>query len=280
MRVPTLHKNILRKIFVPRKKHSHKGDHGRLLIIGGSKRYTGSPGLVALAAIRTGVDLTTVASPTRAADITASMYPDMITEPLRGDYLGRKHLKKILELAGHATAVVIGNGMGRNKKIFDFVLDFIREVKTPCVIDADAIYALSHFKRLIRHDFIITPHPHEFYILTGHKPSFDLSKNIPLVAKEAENLKCTLILKGHTDIISNGKQTVLNKTGNPYMSKGGTGDSLAGICGALLAMGTSPFNSACAGAFINGKAGELATLKHGTGFLVKEMINLIPSVLK
>ena len=280
MPTPTVNKNLLRKIFRPRRKYSHKGDHGKVLVIGGSKKYTGAPALVALAAIRTGVDLVTIAAPERAADIIASFSPDLITEPLKGDYLKRKHLKTVLNLADESSAVVIGNGLGRHKNTLNFVVDFLKKITIPCVIDADAIYAVPYCRKHLRKEFVITPHSYEFSIIGRKTPDNELNERIPITRKTSIRLKCTIVLKGHEDIISNGKQISINKTGNPYMTKGATGDSLAGICGALLAMRISPFNSACAAALINGKAGEMASLKYGSGFLVREMVDLIPSVLK
>jgi hydroxyethylthiazole kinase-like uncharacterized protein yjeF len=276
----TVGQSLLRKVFIPRRKHAHKGSAGKLLIIGGSETYSGSPALAALAAIRVGVDLTTVLAPKRAADIIASFSPDLITIPLNTRAFTKKHVKEAHTIAAKFDAVVIGGGMGKTKNTEHFVAGFLKNITIPCVIDADAIHALRGKKSLIKQNFVLTPHSYEFFSLTRKRPDLELSKRISLLKKTALSLKCTVLLKGHTDIISTGKQTALNKTGNPFMTKGGTGDSLAGIAGALLAQNVSPFNAACAAAFINGKAGDFAALKYGRSFYVTELINLIPSVLK
>jgi NAD(P)H-hydrate epimerase len=97
-----------------------------------------------------------------------------------------------------------------------------------------------------------------------------------MVAKE---LGTTILLKGNTDLISDGEQTYLNKTGTPYMTKGGTGDTLAGICGALLARKVEPFEAACCAAYINGNAGKVAGMKFGEGLLASDLLEEIPKVI-
>lgn len=259
-----INKSILKKVYKKRKPWSHKDDFGRLLIIGGSKKYSGSPGLNALAAMsayKTGVDIIEVVAPKRAANIIASFSPDIITYPLNGDYIEKKHLKILLKESKNKTAFVIGGGIERNKKTLTIIKQYLKKIKIPGVIDADAIYALNKSKGINLSNFVITPHAHEFYILTKIKPSKNLKQRISQVQNAAKKLNTTILLKGHIDIISNGKQTAINKTGNSYMTKGGTGDTLAGILGSLIAQKNSLFNSACAAAYINGKAGELTKKK-------------------
>lgn len=262
--------SILKRVYKKRKLWVHKDDFGRLLVVGGSKKYSGSPAFNALAALqamsayRSGVDVVEVLAPRRAADIIAKFSPDIITFPLEGDYLQKKHLKILLDESKNKTAFVIGGGLGRNKKTLETVKSYLKKIKIPGVIDADAIYAVSwkNKAKINLSKFIITPHAYEFYVLTGKKPSDAFKERIKLVENSAEKLNTTILLKGHIDIISNGKQTAVNKTGTPYMTKGGTGDTLAGICGSLLAQGNNLFDSACAGAYINGKAGELTKRKN------------------
>lgn len=258
-----VNKSILKKVYKKRKPWSHKDDFGRLLIIGGSKKYLGSPGLNALAAMsayKTGVDIVEVVAPKRAADIIAKFSPDIITYPLDGNYIEKKHLPILLKESKNKRAFVVGGGIERNKKTLATIKSYLKKIKLPGVIDADAIYVLKNCKINLS-NFVITPHAHEFFILTGKKPSENLKQRIQLVKQKAKKLNTTILLKGHADIISNGKETAINKTGNPYMTKGGTGDTLAGILGSLIAQKNSLFNSACAAAYINGKAGELTKKK-------------------
>jgi len=273
-------RSLIKKIYKPRKKWSHKGNFGSLLVIGGSRKYSGSPAFNALSAYRSGADLVTVATPTRAADIVASFSPDLITYPLEGDYLNEKHLDDIFVLAGSSDAVAIGGGLERNKKTLASVNKILKGLTIPCVIDADAIHAVAKNKKVLRKDFVITPHSIEFYVLTGTKPEPDVKKRLKLVKKAASKLGCVVALKGYVDVISDGKRVEVNKTGNPYLTVGGTGDTLTGVCGALLARGVEPFDAACAACYINGRAGDLATKKFGEGFIASDLINEIPKVIK
>jgi NAD(P)H-hydrate epimerase len=274
-------KAILKEIYKERPKWSHKGDYGKLLIIGGSKKYTGAPalaGLSALAALRSGVDLVTIAAPKRAADIIASFSPNLITEPLEGDFLTRKHTKFLLKLSKDFDAISIGSGLGKEKETFKFVLDFIGKTKKPCVIDADAIKALK--RKRLGENFVLTPHSYEFYSLSGEKPKIDLTSRIRLVEKFARRINCVILLKGAIDIISNGKRTRINRTGNPYMTTGGTGDVLTGVCGSLLSQGIDPFRAACASAYITGRAGDFAAKEKRQGLIATDIIEQIPKVIR
>jgi len=273
-------RNLIKKIYKPRKKWSHKGNFGSLLVIGGSKKYSGSPAFNALSAYRSGVDLVTVAAPRRVADIVASFSPDLITHPLEGDYLNETHLDDIFILAGGSDAVVIGGGLERNKKTLVTVNKILKGLTIPCVIDADAIHAVAKNKKVLRKDFLITPHSNEFFVLTGIKPEPGMKRRINLVKKAAAKLGCIILLKGYVDVISDGKRVAVNKTGNPYMTVGGTGDTLTGICGALLARGVEPFDAACAACYINGRAGDLAAKKFREGFIASDLMNEIPKVIK
>jgi len=276
----TTDKKLIKKIYKPREKWSHKGDFGSLLVIGGSKRYSGSPAFNALAAYRSGVDLVTIAAPKRAADIIASFSPDLITYPLEGDYLNESHLDDIFLLTQNSDAVTIGGGLERNEETLETVRKILKGLTISCVIDADAIHAVATDKKVLRENFIVTPHSNEFYVLTGKKPEPDVRKGVEIVKNAASELGCITLLKGHIDVISDGKQIATNKTGNPYMTVGGTGDTLTGICGALLARKVDPFEAACAACYINGLAGDLAAKKFGEGLMASDLINEIPNVIK
>lgn len=274
--------SVLGEIYGERKKWSHKGDFGKLLVIGGSKRYTGAPALAAYGAIsslRAGADIVLVAAPERAADVIAGFSPNLITEPFRGDFFTPKHADKVMELVKRFDAVSIGSGLGIEKETREFVTKIIGKIKKPCVIDADAIKCLRKGKRL-GDNFVLTPHDFEFYGMSGEKPTYETLNRAKLVKKYAGKIGSTIILKGSIDIISNGKQTSMNRTGNPYMTVGGTGDVLTGICGGLLAQGVPPFKAACAAAYITGKAGDLAAKDKGPGLLATDVIEKIPEVIR
>jgi NAD(P)H-hydrate epimerase len=276
----TVDDSILKEVYKERPQWSHKGDFGKLLVIGGSKIYTGSPALVAygaMAALRAGVDLVMVAAPERPADIVAKFSPNLITTPFEGDFFAVKHLKKVLELTKNYDAIAIGPGLGIEKETQKVVVKFVEAVKKPCVVDADAIKALE--KKKLWDNFLLTPHAYEFYYLTGEKPKYDIVGRAELVKKQAKKIGATILLKGAIDIISDGKQTAMNRTGNSYMTVGGTGDVLTGICGALLAQGVPQFKAACAAAYLNGAAGGLAA-KEKRPLVATDLIDKMPEVLK
>ena len=201
-------KTLLKKIYKKRKAASHKYDFGSLLIVGGSEKYSGSPGFNALAALamaayRTGADIVEVVAPKRAADIIASFSPDIIAYPLKGNWLKKSHVNKLLELTENKTAIVIGGGIGRRKATKEAVIAFLKKVVWPCVIDADAIYAVAENTKVLRKNFVLTPHAYEFYILTKKKvEKLNLKQKIKIVKEQAAKLNITILLKGNVDIIS------------------------------------------------------------------------------
>jgi len=281
-------KDILKDIYKERPKDSKKYDFGLLIVIGGSDFYSGSPALSAMAAFKSGVDMVRIIAPKRAADIIASFSPNLAAYPLEGNWLERKHLATLISMTESAkavsygkTAVVIGGGMGRSQDTQDAILEYLEEVSVPVVIDADAINALRKKPEIISgKPFLITPHTYEFFVLTG-KEVYKLSdeEKIKAVQEEAARLQTTILLKGAIDIISDGKEVALNKTGTPLMIVGGTGDTLAGVAGALVARGIDPFTAAQAAAFINGLAGELAGKKLGESMTATDLIEEIPNML-
>jgi NAD(P)H-hydrate epimerase len=282
-------KDILKEIYKERPENSKKYDFGLLTVIGGSDFYSGSPALVGMAAFRAGVDMVRIIAPKRAADIIASFSPDLAAYPLEGKWLDKSHLATLLSMTECAkaatngkTAIAIGGGLGRSEETQEAILEFLQKISIPAVIDADAIHALRKNPKIISgKKFLLTPHSYEFFILTG-KEVYNLpeEEKIKIVQEEATRLQTTILLKGPVDIISNGQEVALNKTGSVYMTKGGCGDTLAGICGALLARGIDPFLAAQAAAYINGKAGSTVSDRIKEGLLATDLINAIPEIIK
>ena len=282
-------KSILKEIYKKRPEDARKYDYGLLLVIGGSEFYSGSPALAALAAFKTGVDMVRIIAPKRAADIIASFSPNLAAYPLTGVHLSKEHLATLISLTESAkivsrgkTAVVIGGGAGRSEQTQEVILEFLSQVSVPVVIDADAIHALSKKPEVISDQpCIITPHLYEFSVLT-RKEVVKLSdgEKMKIVKEEAGRLKTTILLKGQIDIISNGKEVAIVKAGSPFMTKGGMGDTAAGICGALLARGLNPFEAAQAGILINDLAGEIACKKLKESVMATDLIEAIPQAIK
>ena len=177
--------------------------------------------------------------------------------------------------------MIIGGGLKRGEKTFAVIREIIKKINLPMVIDAEAIRALAQNHQILKNKIaVITPHKEEFKILTGEAVKDEVTDRKIKVQKWAKKLNSVILLKGHFDVVSDGKITAINQTGSPYMTKGGLGDTLAGICGALLARNADPLQAALAAAFINGKAGELAAQKYGEGVLASDIFEFIPLVIK
>jgi len=284
----TIGAEVIKKIYKLRPLDSRKYDFGLMLVIGGSEFYTGAPALAALAAFRAGLDMVRVIAPKRAADIIASFSPVLASYGLKGDYIEKEHVALLVsrtiaakEVARGNASVVIGSGLGRDEQTQEVIKEYLSAIDVPCVIDADAIYAVAEQPAIVAgKPFVITPHSNEFMLLTGKEiRELPQDEKIKLVQEEAARLQTTILFKAHIDIISDGKEVILNKTGTPYMTIGGTGDTLAGIVGALLARGISPLEAAAAGAYINGKAGEFASKKFKDSLIATDLIEEIRNVI-
>ena len=262
---------------------SHKGQFGRLLVIGGSEIFSGAPTLVALAAYRTGVDLVDVAAPEIAAQSIASFSPSIITIKLPGSNLATRHLRILDEHVYRANTIAIGPGLGLAKETVSAVrriINFAIKHKKPVLIDADALKALGVVRRrMFDESVVITPHAGEFEAVSGKAPSRDLKTRMNEVKEFASLSGAVTVLKGHTDVISDGIRLKLNNTGNPGMTVGGTGDVLSGIIAGLMAQGLEPYRSAVAGAFVNGAAGDLAAEHYGYHLTPTDLIEHIPKIL-
>ena len=222
----------------PRLPEAHKGDFGRLLIIGGSKVFSGAPALVGLAALRAGVDVAYIAAPQKTAIAISSMSPNLITAKLEGDHLNLRNTAVIKRHLETSTAVVMGPGLGLHRETEDAVRKIVETIdkkRIPLLLDADGLKAFAKQKRRAKFPFVLTPHAGEYQILTGKQPPTILKKRVEDVQKTARSLSAVVLLKGNVDVISDGGQVKLNFTGNPGMTVGGTGDILSGIIGAFLA---------------------------------------------
>jgi NAD(P)H-hydrate epimerase len=266
----------------PRPSESHKGDFGRLLVVGGSETFSGAPTLVALGAMRTGTDLVYVAAPAKTAHTISSMSPDLITIKLEGEHLNAKNLPELKQYLQKVDAVVVGPGLGLHAetgRAVKVLVDAVEESGKPLLLDADGLKAFAGFKRKLKIPLVLTPHAGEYAILTDKKLPEDLTGRIDHVWKTAAELGAVILLKGATDIVSDGKCFKLNFTGNPGMTVGGTGDVLSGIVGAFLAQKVNPFEASVAGAFVNGAAGDFVFAEKGYHMVASDLIKWIPRVL-
>jgi hydroxyethylthiazole kinase-like uncharacterized protein yjeF len=265
-----------------RPAEAHKGYFGRLLVVGGSETFSGAPTLVALAAFRAGVDLVYVAAPHRIAYAISSMSPNLITVKMEGDHISARNISIIRRYIETSSAMVMGPGLGLHTDTRDAVKEIVKAVeasKVPLLLDADGLKAFAEFKRKVDSPLVLTPHAGEYKLLTGHEPPKDLNERAEDVRKTAEELNAVVLLKGHTDVLSDGTRVKLNFTGNPGMTVGGTGDVLSGVVGAFLAWGTDPFEAGVAGVFINGAAGDFVMEEKGYHMVPTDLIEWIPKVM-
>lgn len=274
------------KVLPERKAEAHKGDYGRLLVVGGGLDYVGAPALVALAALRTGVDLAIVAAPEKTAWAINSISPDLITIKLPGRKFGPSAVPELDKHLKRATAVVVGPGLGMSSETRKGVIELTKKLaesypQLPAIFDADGLKVLATKRELLRNpNWVVTPHAGEFELLTGlNLPAAD-DQRAKQVRAAAKDLGCVVLLKTGVDIISapDGR-CALNRTGNPGMTVGGTGDVLAGIVGAFLAQGVEAFQSAVAGAFLCGYAGDLCLQDMGYEFVASDLIKKLPLAL-
>ena len=269
---------------------SHKGNNGRLLIVGGSADYSGAPAIAGMAAIGAGADLVYVASPEKSAEAIKSTSPDLIVKSLEGDKLSLSHLDEILKISDNVDAVLMGPGAGiddETSKLFNVLAS---KIKKPIVMDADSLKQVELSLIKNREDIILTPHIFEFKSFFNVEndlkldiDSYDFKKvdeNITQFQQIARRIKGTVIVKGQYDLILQGTKFRINKSGNPGMTVGGTGDALAGIVTGLLSQGLNTFDCACLGVFINGLAGDRAYDEKGNGFSATDLVSYIGGVIK
>ncbi|MDK2854193.1 MAG: ADP-dependent NAD(P)H-hydrate dehydratase / NAD(P)H-hydrate epimerase [Thermococcaceae archaeon] len=264
--------------FALQKKGEHKGQNGKLLVIGGSEDYFGAPYLAAKAASYI-VDLVYLAMPEYPARRIND--PNIILRPFDGKNFTKEDVEDVLTIADGVDAVVLGPGIGEKVETKDFVVEFLRWCEKPVVIDADALKAVAEDLDVLKgKKFVLTPHAGEFRILFGEKPEGSLEEKAKQVMEKARAVNGTILLKGAYDIISDGKIWRYNKTGNRGMTTGGTGDVLAGIVGALLALGNEPLRAASVGAFLNGIAGDMVREEMGENFTALEVAKKVPFAIK
>lgn len=273
-----------------RDSSSHKGNNGRLLIIGGSNDYSGAPAIAGMAAIGAGADLVYVATPEKSAEAIKATSPDLIVKSLEGDKLSLSHADEILSIVDDVDAVLMGPGAGIDDETSNLFNVLATKIKKPIILDADSLKQVNLSLIKNREDIILTPHIFEFKSFFNVSDdlkldinSYDFKKvdeNISEFQKITGQIKGTVLVKGKYDLILSGTRFRINKSGNAGMTVGGTGDALAGICASLLAQGLNSFDSAALGVFINGVSGDRAYDDKGNGFSATDLVSYIGNVIK
>lgn len=255
------------------REDSHKWDNGAALVVGGGP-YTGAPALCGKAAYRIGADLVFLAVPGQIYDVVAGYSPSFIVEGLDGKILKPKHVEKVVELSERCDALVIGPGLGEAGETKKAVVDILSQVDIPAVVDADGLKAVKGNESKIETETVITPHRGEFKMLTGAEG--DLEKAVDVYAEECG---FTVLLKGKVDYLSDGVRRKKNDFGTPAMTVGGSGDTLAGAVGGLMAKGMDPFNAARLGAYITCRAGGEAFEEKSWGLMPEDISECFSKVL-
>jgi NAD(P)H-hydrate epimerase len=262
---------------------SHKGDYGRLLIVGGSVGYTGAPSLCARAAVRSGAGLVFLGVPRSIYDITAVKNDEAMPFPLAEDANGRLSadaLPVLLERLKTCDNCVIGPGLGRSEDIRTLILDLAEQTPTPLLVDADGLWALEGSLEVLKNagrPVVLTPHEGEFVRMGGTLTGDRISD----ARRFAEQYGCVVVLKGHRSVCAfPGGEVYIATTGNAGMAKGGSGDVLAGVIGAL--MGQLPLRQAVtAGVHLHGAAGDLCAAEKGEyGMTPSDIVEALPSAAK
>lgn len=255
---------LVRQNCPPRKQNTHKGDYGRILILSGAEGFTGAPALAAKAALRTGAGLIFTGVPRTVYPIVASKLDAPMVFPLADDRgkLSLDAVPDILERLKNADACLLGPGLGRSDQLDELVLEIVRHCRCPLVLDADGINAAAGHIDVLRGaacPIVLTPHEGEFRRLT-QAPERDRIAGAQDLAQETG---CVVLRKGHETIITDGRRTYVDRTGNAGMATGGSGDVLAGILAALLGQSVPALEAAATAAWLHGTAGDLAAERLG-----------------
>lgn len=271
----------MKNFIPPRKFASRKGDNGKVLVLGGSYFYHGAPILSSLAALRCGTDLVYTCVPKINVQATRAISPNLIVLPLVDAKLTRGAVHKLLGvIPKELDSATIGMGLAIQdiealKLLVTSLLN--RDVR----LSLDASVLVSDILPLIKNKkVIVTPHAGEFKRLFGELPPDSKKERILIVEKYAKENSLTILLKGPTDIVSDGQKTYLNVKNTPAMTVGGTGDVLSGMVAGMLSKNRNPIEAAAAAVFINGKAGMLAQKKHGLHIVATDLLEFISDAMK
>ena len=260
----------------------HKGSFGKILLLCGSRGYTGAAYLSAMGTLRSGAGLVFLGVPESIYAIEAVKLNEPVVFPLPDKHgkLSEAAIPDILERLPKMDAVLIGCGLGQSDGTLAVVKAVLENAACPVILDADGINVLSAHKDILRGrkaPTILTPHDGEFARLGGTIGEDRMASAAAL----AKDLGCIVLLKGHRTCVTDGLTGYINTTGNPGMAVGGSGDVLAGIIVSLLGQGLTPLEAAACGAWLHGAAGDLCAGEMGQyGMLPTDMLNVLPRLMK
>ena len=272
---------VIHRLLPRRVRDTHKGDYGRILLLCGSRGFTGAAALAAGGSLRTGAGLVYLAVPESIYAIEAVKLTEPVVLPLPEEdgKLCRASIPEIAAMLPRMDAVLFGSGSGIGPGTEEVLLFLLKNCRCPLILDADGItLAAKHMDVLRDRSFatILTPHDGEFARL---KP-ID-GPRLEQTMAMARDLGAVVLRKGFRTIITDGAECWENRTGNPGMATGGSGDVLSGIILSLLGQGLAPLEAAAAGAWLHGAAGDRAAARLGEyGMLPGDLVEELPQLLK
>lgn len=275
------HKDIL-SILPDRNVHAHKGDFGKILLLCGSRGYTGAAALAAMGALRTGAGLVYLGVPESIYPIEASKLLEPVVFQLdeRNGMISENAISEISDRLASADAVLIGPGLGQSEGTFAATKYVLENYVGPVVLDADGINVLSGHKDILRGRTgltVLTPHEGEFLCIGGKLDNGRIEGALDLAA----DLNSIVVLKGHETVITDGTICYVNHTGNPGMAVGGSGDVLAGMTVSLLGQGIEPLKASACAVWLHGTVGDICAEEISQyGMLPSDMLNVLPRLLK
>lgn len=282
MNITVLDHNSVYALLPDRHADGHKGTYGKILLLCGSRGYTGAAALAAMGALRSGAGLVYLAVPESIYEIEAVKLTEPVIYPLpdsNGTY-SISAVSQVLHLIEGKDAVLIGPGIGQSEGSLAVVLAVLEHYTGPVVLDADGINVLKAHKDVLRSrtsPTILTPHEGEFQRFGGVLTE----DRIESASALAKKYGVIILLKGHRTVITDGENTYLNTTGNPGMATGGSGDVLAGMITSLLGQGLPVLEAAACGAWLHGAAGDICAQEIGQyGMLPSDMLSVLPRLMK
>lgn len=263
-----------------RKPDSHKGDYGRVLVVAGSPGMAGAAVLASDAAYRAGAGLVYIACPESILDVVSAKQTCAVVRP----FAPRHAAETILQHAASCDVAVIGPGLGQEPLIVKALHELVPRLEIPFVLDADGLNAFAEAPEFLargKASRVLTPHPGEASRLL-EMPIEQIQKSREKRARElAERFLAVAVLKGHRTVVTDGKKTYVNKTGNPGMAKGGSGDVLAGVIAALIGQKLAPYDAACLGVERHGRAGDVAARRFGqVSMMATDILDALPGAFR
>lgn len=282
MEIKVLDHDAVLDMLPERDPDGHKGTFGKILLICGSRGYTGAAALAAMGALRSGAGLVYLAVPESIYTIEAVKLTEPVILPMADEngMLSANAAETLLPLLLKMDAILIGPGIGIGEGTRKILQTVLHEAKCPVVVDADGITLLAAHKDILRGrscPVIVTPHDGEFIRMSG---SLEPDRITAAMSLAREN-SITVLLKGRGTLITDGTTCYRNPTGNPGMAVGGSGDLLAGILTAFLGQGIEPLEAAACAAWVHGAAGDLCAQELGQyAMLPSDMLTKLPRLLK